>query len=281
MLSKDIPVSSALPDPTAGPVACHTGGVTNLERVRYFARQLLTPDDLTQEQEYFRAKLRRHNRLLHGWGVVCGCEVRATETDWTVSIEPGYVLGPQGDEILIDRSLSVDLSRQGLDGNAVIVCGEELDPWCSSVRVARRAGETVFIAIAYSECPSRPVRVQPAGCGCDGSQCEYSRIRDGFVVRVLTKLPTSYANMQPSRSPLECPESGIRECPDCVTEPWVVLAAMTLSGKTIRPQDIDNTTHRRYVAAFGNWWFTCAGPRPPTSPTPGPSGAGPAPAPGR
>ncbi|PYV22134.1 MAG: hypothetical protein DMG27_18945 [Acidobacteria bacterium] len=39
------------------------------ERPRYFPRQLITPDDVTLEQDYFRNKLRRHNRLLHGWGV--------------------------------------------------------------------------------------------------------------------------------------------------------------------------------------------------------------------
>ena len=29
------------------------------------------------EQDYYREKMRRHNRYLHGWGVVCGCSVEA------------------------------------------------------------------------------------------------------------------------------------------------------------------------------------------------------------
>ena len=45
------------------------------ELPRYYPRQLITPDDLTLEQNYFRDRLRRHNRLLHGWGVVCGALV--------------------------------------------------------------------------------------------------------------------------------------------------------------------------------------------------------------
>jgi hypothetical protein len=45
------------------------------ERPRYFARQLITPEELNLEQAYFRDRMRRHNRLLHGWGVVCGAEV--------------------------------------------------------------------------------------------------------------------------------------------------------------------------------------------------------------
>jgi len=43
--------------------------------VNYFPRQLLTADDMTADQQYFLNKLRRHNRYLHGWGVVCGLEI--------------------------------------------------------------------------------------------------------------------------------------------------------------------------------------------------------------
>src|SRR5215831_239089 len=100
------------------------------ERVRFFPRQLLTADDLTQDQAYFRARMRRHNQMLHGWGVVCGATVRATTTEWTVTIDPGYVLGPQGDEIVIDSTVVVDLSRQDLAGNAAAPCADPLDPWC-------------------------------------------------------------------------------------------------------------------------------------------------------
>jgi hypothetical protein len=45
------------------------------ERPRYYARQLITSDDLTLEQDYFRNRMRLHNRMLHGWGVVCGAQV--------------------------------------------------------------------------------------------------------------------------------------------------------------------------------------------------------------
>ena len=91
-------------------MTCLPSEMFSMERVRYFTRQLITPDDLTLEQEYFRNKLRRHNRFLHGWGVVCGCIVRpaynpssGTNDPWMVRISPGYVLGPYGDEILVER----------------------------------------------------------------------------------------------------------------------------------------------------------------------------------
>ena len=56
---------------------CPQPDLVKLERVHYFPRQLLTVADMTTDQNYFLEKLRRHNRFLHGWGVVCGLEVIA------------------------------------------------------------------------------------------------------------------------------------------------------------------------------------------------------------
>jgi hypothetical protein len=63
--------------------------------------------------------------MLHGCGVVSGCRVRAAQAEWTVQIEPGYALGPQGDEIVVDGGL-VDLSAH-----------------------KSRRGGTVYVAVAY------------------------------------------------------------------------------------------------------------------------------------
>ena len=52
-----------------------TKDTNRLERVRYFPRQLMTAEDMRTEQAYFVERLRRHNRLLHGWGIICGLQV--------------------------------------------------------------------------------------------------------------------------------------------------------------------------------------------------------------
>jgi hypothetical protein len=70
-----------------------------LKRVNYFAGQLLTEADLTAEQEYQRDVWRRHNRCFHGWGVVCGLDVTARNSE--ISITPGLALDCQGDEIVL------------------------------------------------------------------------------------------------------------------------------------------------------------------------------------
>ena len=45
------------------------------EHPHFYAGRLLTAADLQDDQDYFRAKIRLHDRLLHGWGIVTGLQV--------------------------------------------------------------------------------------------------------------------------------------------------------------------------------------------------------------
>jgi len=49
--------------------------IRQFERPRFYDGRLLTAADLEDEQDYFREKIRLHNRLSHGWGVVTGLKV--------------------------------------------------------------------------------------------------------------------------------------------------------------------------------------------------------------
>jgi hypothetical protein len=233
------------------------GDEQGAERPRYFPRQLITADDLILEQEYFRNKLRRHNRLLRGWGVVCGAKVcplpqaTGSPVPWKVKVAPGYILGPYGDEILIDCERTVDLRTNGISGVTGEPCADVPDPWCSEV-FEKRDDACFFVAVKYQEVLSRPVRVQPVGCGCDDTQCEYSRWRDGYEIGVLCACPESH---KPSTPPKEDLFKGeLLQCPPCPTEPWVVLAEVSVraEGTVI----IDNSC-RRMVASFGRFWRQC------------------------
>lgn len=63
--------------------------IANLQytkRNRFFAGRLLTAEDLKLEQEYLREKQKRHNRYLHGFGVVFGLEVSVTGDQGVMSM---------------------------------------------------------------------------------------------------------------------------------------------------------------------------------------------------
>jgi hypothetical protein len=81
-----------------------------VERPNYVVGMVLTADDLRQEQEYTRDRERAHNRL-HGWGVVSGLEVEATKPgSGRVVVSPGSALDGHGQEIVLTRSIEVDVS---------------------------------------------------------------------------------------------------------------------------------------------------------------------------
>lgn len=266
---------------SASMTAAASGATSAGERTRFYPRQLIGAADLTQDQLYFREKHRRHNRMLHGWGIVCGAEVRLTPNRaGCVDVNMGYILGPFGDEIVIDDVITVDLSVQNADGDAMNGCIPP-DPWCADVRVARSADKPIYLAIAYAEYACRPVQTVTSGCGCgcDETACEYSRWRDSYRVRVLDALPDTYqavmtpplvdiaytcrkrvvaniADMQLAHDPasVDAASCACPECRPCPTSPWVILADITINGDEIQ---IDCDSHRRYAASFRDFYYMC------------------------
>jgi hypothetical protein len=201
-----------------------------IERTRYFTGQVLGEADLTQEQLYFREKARRHNRMLHGWGIVCGLCIRPGPAGGELTVEPGYALDPYGNEIVVEDNVTVDLCSEDDDGNAVSPCPQPDDDQRERVRRERSPGRPLYLAIRYAECATRPVPV--------GESVEYSRMRESFAVKVLMELPTSYRRHPPSH------ESDSHSCPDSLAEPWVILAEVVLDSN-LKASKVDCHTHQR------------------------------------
>jgi hypothetical protein len=229
------------------------------ERVRYYARQLLTAEDMRAEQDYFLERLRRHNRSLHGWGVVSGCDVQpsAGGAPWRVSVSPGYVVTPLGDEIWIDAQALCDLSQ----GNT--------------------PGRTVYLAVRHAEVGSRPAPVSSGGGACPNGDCEYTRIHDGFELTTLAALPASHteasaADQQWCNTLRAWAGGGTPPpVPPYVApseEPWVVLATIQLPAQAGTPLNANaiNYQGRRalYSASALRQFATCLGVTPPTTPAP-------------
>lgn len=228
------------------------------ERPRFFPRQLVTPDDLTLGQEYFRNKIRRINRYLHGWGVVCGTRVDDAKKPWKVVIHKGYILGPYGDEIVIDRDICFDLRTRCMAEASGDPCVDIVDPLCPDQTIEpRRSSKPYYIAVRYKEIPARPVRVQPVGCGCDDTSCEYSRWRDGYEISVLDYCPGAQ-EPAPDLNAIAKP-AGIPDCPPCPTDPWVGLAQVVTDERG-NVKQIDNCTCRRMVLSLAPYWWKCNEP---------------------
>jgi hypothetical protein len=239
---------------TTAPCNCagHTPKTSVNERPRYYARQLVTPDDMTLEQDYFRAKMRRHNRFLHGWGVVCGAHVVNAKQPWKVIVKSGYILGPHGDEIYIETDQCVDV-RVPCTPPAPSGSG------CEEAQPAPPTTATQYVAVQYKEMPTGLIRVPLGGCGCDDHACEYSRFCDGYQICILDHCPN-----KATEQPLTLGGGVAPDCPPCAAEPWVALASFTVNTDgivTIRKCDC-----RRQVVGLASMWWACTPPADPEHP---------------
>ena len=86
-----------------------------LQRVNYVSGMLLGVDDFRVEQDYFRSRLNRRNRLLHGSGIVDGLAVTVeagTNGSPQVTLAPGFALDRHGNEICVDAPVVLALPAQ-------------------------------------------------------------------------------------------------------------------------------------------------------------------------
>ena len=77
----------------------------SLKRPRFFNGQLLRAEDLELEQQYFLDKSKRHNRSLHGFGIVSGLTV--TLKEGLIIVDPGLALDCEGSELVIPAAIPI------------------------------------------------------------------------------------------------------------------------------------------------------------------------------
>ncbi len=133
--ARDIPErgrTAALRAATALSAMAHpcTSVCATLTRPHFFAGQLLDAAALQAEQDYHREKLRRHNRMLHGFGIVSGL---------CVHVEP--TSEPNGGRIIVDA------------GYAINACGEEIAVCASAALAPPSAGNEAFVSLRFWEHP--------------------------------------------------------------------------------------------------------------------------------
>lgn len=88
-----------------------------LTRPHFFAGKLLTAKDLKDEQTYLIEKSKRHNRWVHGFGIVFGLRVKTNGGKITVS--EGSALDCEGNEIVVCSSQTLSISL--LDSDVAFV----------------------------------------------------------------------------------------------------------------------------------------------------------------
>jgi hypothetical protein len=180
-LNRGVTVGARTPVAYTAPCCCPAcTGLQCLDRTRFFAGQLLSEADLNNEQSYWLAKSRLHNRYLNGWGVVCGMQVVCGECDGWVTIHSGYAIDPCGNDIIVceDQNFNVAQAIQQCCTPATTKA-----PNCTPLRynpspTCKNSQQEWCITIEYQEQPSRLVtpltpsnsqssQACSCGCGCN------------------------------------------------------------------------------------------------------------------
>ena len=145
-----------------------------LKRPRYTTGRLLTADDFTLEQDYFRGKLKRHNRTLHGFGIVSGLKV-STQSGQVV-VAPGLALDCEGNELVVCATQTIAVT---VEHGVVYVSLRYLEVEADPIPIASDPGsdltvnqtssitESVALSVGADNCNRghRHVRARWLACG--------------------------------------------------------------------------------------------------------------------
>jgi hypothetical protein len=150
---------------------CHDScGEIASQRLRYFTGRFLTARDVRDEQAYHRSHRYLHNRMLHGWGVVCGLHVRPHPNSNCAT-----------DHVRVDCGLALDC------------CGHELPldtaqvpppiPWterpATSSETPAESRYYPLLCLEYWESEIERVPVLYNEQNCDPQRREFSRYQEG------------------------------------------------------------------------------------------------------
>jgi hypothetical protein len=171
------------PGESEHPSGC--AAVPELARLRYFHGRALSALDLRREQAFHLEKDRLRNRLLHGWGIVCGLELEVLPPaepelcddgpdKLVLRLHPGAAIDCGGNEIVVRRARKITVDS---------LLGE------AELERLRNEPADVYLSLCFHEeliDPSRPL----LGGGCEPvPDCEYGRVRETYRICASTIRP--------------------------------------------------------------------------------------------
>jgi hypothetical protein len=164
----------------------HCCGLGEFVRLRYAYGLRLGAVELTDEQGYLIGKQRFHNRRCHGPGILCGLRI-----DRFVPM-----LDPSCDERTTMLRVRRGAALDGCGHEVLVACDQCIDvaAWFGECREKLKIEERperlrLWVGLRYHECPSDPSAAPRDPCGCDSGGCAYTRVREGFELRLFLGEP--------------------------------------------------------------------------------------------
>jgi hypothetical protein len=156
------------------------GGLPAPERNRYFDGKFMTARDFQADPDYFLSRHRLHQRLLHGWGVVCGLHVRhhprPTSCKRWVVVTSGIAIDCYGRELVLQQDTAFELPLPRAEEGRADGCDREDET----------LKEPFFVCLRYTEQPVEQVPVLYHEGQCDPTRKEANRVRESATIVIRT-----------------------------------------------------------------------------------------------
>jgi hypothetical protein len=175
-----------------------------LKRVNYTFGLVLGVEEFVQSDTYFLAKHHTENRLLHGYGTVCGLSVvTQTAPVLEVQVTPGWAVNPRGQEIKVPQLMCL-----------------QVDSWLATNLAALQSAVAqsvppatlnLCVVLCYRECKTDVVPIPGEPCRTQSSSMAPSRIADSFDLMLCLDQTTS--------PPLSSPPGSSAASGLCLTAP--------------------------------------------------------------
>jgi len=150
----------------------HHHGLQTFVRNRYFYGKLLDVFHFELEQDYTNGKRWLLNRLLSGYGVVCGLDVQPAKKGRGVVVTSGIALDRGGREIVVPRTSDpIEVPKRpekNKDEHPQGNCEPE---------------DYVHLCICFKQCESDPEPVLVDDCG-QATNCSASSIQESYKLEI-------------------------------------------------------------------------------------------------
>lgn len=232
---------------------CEICEIPYFERNNYFYGKLMTVRDFFDEQCYFNEKRWLINRAVHGWGVVCGLDVKRKLID-PEDPNKGY----DKKRVVVTPGLAIDCS-----GREILVCEERtvsLKPEVSECHTTQseqqQEEQPLAICLEYLDCKTEAIHLPPIACD-QKEKCEFNRIRDSFKISVVPIqelqetpfCPKTIKEREKSLHQYLCDRlRPYDDCPKCPDSHCVILATVKVNNAdNIINGSLDICTHRKLI----------------------------------
>lgn len=160
--------------------------IVNLDpfkRVNYVHGLVLGVDEFLQEELYLLRKHRDRNRLLHGYGTVCGLKVSVDDTATQgprLKVRKGVAVDPQGREVRVPAENCAFLNNW-LDRNRERVEEALGSPPSGPL--------SLFLTLTYQECKTDAVPLPSGPCQSFEETTAASRVADNYSLALDLEAP--------------------------------------------------------------------------------------------